>query len=168
LDLIATPVSASAKRRLILTGFTGDYGNLPMFFEACHALQEISFNFDSYIGRILGSIPSNSVSLIRLRDPEGASSTTYNGCWEHSLRVCQTCLDKLGQFETEYARLGVSIRKIAQRFSDHHRGLKTRVQVLYQPMGKEAQGIDNGEIPYFMTRLEEGLGAHVTLELILC
>ena len=164
-DLIAALVSASVKRRLIPTNFAGDYENFPVFFEACHALQEISFNFDSYIGQILGSIPSSSVSLIRLCDPQGITGTTYNSCWGHPLRVFQHYRDGLDQLETEYAKLGVSIRKIAQGFSDHHHGLKTRVQVIYQPTEQEAQAINNGEIPFFMTTLEEELGVHVTLEL---
>jgi hypothetical protein len=61
--------------------------------------------------------------------------------------------------------LGVSIQKIAQRFSNHHRGSETRVQVNYCPRKREAKAIDGGEIPFFMTKLEEELGTHLALEL---
>jgi len=61
--------------------------------------------------------------------------------------------------------LGASIREIAQRFSERHCGLKTRVQVIYPPSREEAQAIANGEVPFFMMKLEEELGTHVALEL---
>ena len=138
-----------------------------MLFEACYALQEVSFSFGSYIGWLLGSIPSNSVTLIRLRHPEGTSTgTTYNSCWGYSPYHFESFLDDLVRFRIpEYERLGVSIRKIARRFSECHRGLKTRVQVIYPPSKKEAQAIANGEIPFFMAKLEQELGTLVTLEL---
>ena len=137
-----------------------------MLFEACHALQEVSFPFGSYIGWLLGSIPSNSVALIRLHHPEGITGTTYNSRWGHSLEHFESFLDDLVRFEIpEYERLGVSIRKIAQRFSERHCGLKTRVHVIYRPSKKEAQAIADGEVPFFMTKLEEELGTLVALEL---
>ena len=65
----------------------------------------------------------------------------------------------------EYGALGVSIRTIAQRYSSCHRGLKTRVQVSYQPACRETQAFKDGEVPFCMTKFEEELGSHVTLEL---
>ena len=125
------------KRGLILTNLTDP--NLEVLFKVCHALQEIHSSFYSYLGRFLGSVSSNSVTLIRLRF--------------------------LDDTDPELAMLGVSMRKISQRFSDHNRGLKTRVQVVHQLTEQEAQAIDNnGEIPFFMTKLEEELGTHATLE----
>ena len=156
----------SVKRGLILTTLTEHRENLQMLFEACYALQELSFSFVLYIGWALGSIPSNSVTLIRLRDPEGVIGTTYNSCWGYPLEIFERWLEPLESEKIpEYERLGVSIREMAQRFSKHNCGLKTRVQVVYLPSWEEAQAIDNGEIPFFMTKLEEELGAYVTLEL---
>jgi len=153
-------------RTLVLTTLTDDLKNLQVLFEVCHALQEVSFPFKSSIGEVLGLIPSNSVTLVRLCEPDGIVGTTYNRCWGHSLSYFEACRNGLERFWIpEYEMLGVSIRKIAQRFSEHHCGLKTRVQVVYQPRETEAQAIDNGEIPFFMMKLEEELGTHVTLEL---
>ena len=140
--------------------------NLQTLFEACHALQEVNFYFQSYIGLVLGSIASNSVSLIRLYYLEGVQGTTYKRCWGHSLQDLPIELSERERSEMlEYTTLGVSIRKIAQRFSNHHRGSKTRVQVNYYPSEQEAQAIDDGEIPFSMAKLEEELGTHVILEM---
>ena len=137
-----------------------------MLFGACHALQEVSFYLQAYAGLALGLIPSTSVSLIRIRNLDGVQGSIYNSCWGHSLQALQVYLKEFERSGMqEYATLGGSIRKIAQRFSNHHRGLKTRVQVIYYPTEQEAQAIDDGEIPFFMTKLEEELGAHLTLEL---
>lgn len=158
-------VSLSSKHGLTPTTLTG-YHELQALFEACHALQEVSFPFRTFIGRTLGSIPSNSVSLIHLHHPPGIAGTTYNSCWGHSPRFFEVRRRNLEQSEIpEYERLGVSVRKIAQRFSDHHRGRKTRVRAVYRPTETKARAIDSGEIPFFMTKLEEELGAHVILEL---
>ena len=66
-----------------------------------------------------------------------------------------------------FTHLGVSIRKIAQRYSDHHSGLKTRVQATLDLTESEAQAVQNGEVLLYKTRLEEELGDHVDFELIL-
>ena len=137
-----------------------------MLFEACYALQELSFSFFSEIGCALGSIPSSSVALIRLRNPTTVMGTTYDSCWGYSLEDFEHFLNPLKSYHIpEYERLGVSIREIAQKFSKRNCGLKTRVEVVYQPSGKDVQAIDNGKIPFFMTKLEEDLGTHVILEL---
>ena len=65
----------------------------------------------------------------------------------------------------EYGALGVSIRKIAQRYSERRRGLKTRVQVAYLPGCRETRAFEDGGVSFCMTKLEEELGSHVTLEL---
>ena len=149
-----------------LTTPTELHDDLHALFKACHVLQELSFHFYSYIGSIISSIPSDSVTLIRLHDPEGTVGTTYNSCWgipldEFKLHLSSFIHDDLPEYET----LGVSIRKIAQRYSGRHRGSKTRVQVIYKPMCQEMQAFKEGEIPFFMTKLEEELGSYVTLEL---
>ena len=156
----------SVKQGPILTTLVGHSKNLQILFEACYALQEFSFSFWSYIGSAISSIPSNSVTLIRLRDPWGVMGTSYNSCWGYSLEDFERWLEQLESDEIpEYERLGVSIREIAQRFSEHNRGLRTRIQVVYRPLDKEPQAFDNGEIPFFMTKLEEELGTHAILEL---
>lgn len=129
-------------------------------------LQELSFRFWSYIGSIICSIPSDSVTLIRLHDPQGVLGTTYNSCWGIPLSHFESHLDNFKSDDIpEYEKLGVSIRKIAQRFSERHCGLKTRVQVIHRPALEETQAFKDGEIPFFMTKLEEELGTHVTLGL---
>jgi len=140
--------------------------DLHALLKACHVLQEFSFSFCSYIGSIVSSIPSDSVALIRLHDPEGTVGTTYNSCWGIPLDHFESHLNIFIHDDLpEYGTLGVSIRKIAQRYSEHHRGLKTRVQVTYQPACEETQAFKDGEVPFFMKKLEEELGSHVTLEL---
>ena len=111
-------------------------------------------------------IPSISVTLIHLHHPECITSTTYNGCRGHSPSEFQDPLRQLKDHDiTEYERLGFSIRKIAQRCFGHYGGLKTRVQVVYEPPEKEVQAFYNGEISFFVTKLEEELGTRVNLEL---
>ena len=123
----------------------------------CCALQEVSFRFCSYIGRLLGSIPSTSVTLIRLHDPEDVRLGNHDPDAKFGNNDPEDV--RLGKI-VEYEWLGLSIRKLAQRFSDHHHGLKTRVQII--PTKEEAQET----FPFFMTKLEEELGTHVTLELL--
>ena len=66
----------------------------------------------------------------------------------------------------EFTDLGVSIRKIARRYSDHHSGLKTRVLAGLDLTESEIQAVENGEAPFYKTRLEEELGGHVDFEWI--
>jgi len=154
------------KQRLTLTTPTEHCENLHALFKACHVLQELSFPFWSYIGSIICSIPSDSVTLIRLHDPWGVLGTTYNSCWGIPLDHFESHLDDFKCEDLpEYEKLGVSIRKVAQRFSERHCGLKTRVQVIYRSAREETQAFKDGEIPFFMTKLEEELGTHVTLGL---
>ena len=146
--LVTSPANISVKRGLTLTILIGRFEHLPVLFEACHVLQEVSFRFNSYAGWILGWIPSNSVSLIRLYDLWGM------------IVDCSTCCIEV----PDYPRLGASIREVARRFSNHHRGLKTRVQVISSR--ENAQAVGNKETsPPVMAEFEEELGTHVTLEL---
>lgn len=158
----------SVKQGLFLTALVvgADAGNLRMLFKACHVLEEFRFDFSSGIGWALSLIPSNFVALIRLLRPlgvfefvEGVTPTAVVSCTESWLDLLKR------EAIPEYERLGVSIQEVAQRFSKHNHGLKTRVQVIYQPSEKEVQGFESGEIPLFMTKLEEELGTHVALEL---
>jgi len=164
--VVTSLIAVSVKQRLTPTTLTGYYENLQVLLKVCHALQEVIFPFNAFIGQTLVSIPSNSVSLIQLRDPPGIGGTTYNSRWGQTPRIFEFYRESLERRDIpEYERLGVSIRKIAQRFSDHHRGRKTRVRLIHWPTKTEAQTIDNGEIPFFMTKLTEELGSHVILEL---
>ena len=65
--------------------------------------------------------------------------------------------------------MGVSIRKIARRYSDNHSGLKTRVRATLDLTELEIRAVENGEAPFYKTRLEEELKdhVHVDFELIL-
>jgi len=127
-------------------------------FKACHVLQGLSFPFWSYIGSIICSIPSDSVTLIRLHDPQGVLGTTYNSCWGIPLNHFEKRLDDFKCDDLpEYGKLGVSIRKIAQRFSERHHGLKTRVHVIYRPAREERQAFKDGEIPFFYDETRGGI-----------
>jgi len=129
-------------------------------------LQELSFHFHSYIGSIVSSIPSDSVTLIRLHGLEGTIATTNKSYWGIPLDHSESHLDNFKRRDLqEYGTLGVSIRKIAQRYSERHRGLKTRVQVAYPPGCRKARAFKDGGVSFCMTKLEEELGSHVTLEL---
>jgi len=66
----------------------------------------------------------------------------------------------------EFADLGISIRKIARRYSDHHSGLKTLVRATLELSELEIRAVGNGEAPLYKARLEEELGDLVDFELI--
>ena len=152
----------------MLTAPTELHDDLHALFKACHVLQELSLHFYSYIGSIISSIPRDSVTLIRLvHGLEGAICTTYKSYWDISLDHFESRLVSFGRDDLqEYGALGVSIRKIAQRYSERRRGLKTRVQVAYRPGGcRETRAFKDGGVSFCMTKLEEELGSHVTLEL---
>lgn len=66
----------------------------------------------------------------------------------------------------ECESLCASIRKISQKFSTHNYGSKLRVQVICASsveLGGEA-AFDK-ETSFFVEKLEEELGTHITLEL---
>jgi len=67
----------------------------------------------------------------------------------------------------EFMHLGVSILKIAQIYSDHHSGLKTRVRATVCLTESEIQAVEDEEASFYKTRLEEESGDHVYFELIL-
>ena len=128
-------------------------------FEACYELEEVRFRLDAYMGWILGSIPSTSVALVCIYEPTGIF-------YHASIKECEYLRKSLEDFWIpEHERLGAAIRKIAERYSDDHPGLKTRVQVNYEPIAEDAGRIENGEVPFFMEKLEEELGSRVTLRL---
>ena len=139
---------------------------------ACHALRVLSVALYPDTARFLGLIPSNSVSLIHLGNPLrwGTAPTTYNDSWPwKSFEEFQLYILDLEGYDVpaEFTHLGISIRKIAQRFSDHHTGSKTRVRATLDLTESEIEAVGNGETPLFKARLEEGLGDYVDLELIL-
>ena len=70
----------------MLTAPTELHDDLHALFKACHVLHEFKFHFYSYIGSIISSIPSDSVTLIRLvHGLEGTICTTYKSYWDISL-----------------------------------------------------------------------------------
>ena len=128
-------------------------------------------NFTLYPGTAgcLDSIPSSSVSLIHIYNPYGIgdSPMTYSDSWPwesfEEFEYRHSYDDRL----VEFTHLGVSIRKIGQRYSDHHPGLKTRVRGTLDLRQSEVQAVENGETPFYKARLEEELKDHVDFELIL-
>lgn len=138
---------------LFLTSLAGHSESFWVFSKSCYLLQEITFSFHAYIGRVLDSIPSSSVALIHLHEPQG-------------LIKIRSYRDK-HIISEEWGRLGISIRNVAQMFSNNRRGLKMRVRVIHQV---RAPWIDDPqekseEVSFYVTKLEEGLEYCVTLEL---
>ena len=122
--------------------------------------------------RFLGSIPSDSVSIIHLGNPLrwGTAPTTYDDSWPwESFEDFRLYLLDLEAYDVlaELTHLGASIRKVAQRFSDRHPGSKTRVRATLDLTESEIKAVENGGIPLFKTKLEEELGNFADVELIL-
>ena len=130
----------------------------------------LSFSLFPAIAQFLSLIPSNSIPLIHLGNPLrlGSAPTIYSDSWPwksfEEFEGYISDLDKYGL--AEFVHLGVSIRKIARGFSDHHPGSKTRVRATLDLTESEAQAVGNGAIPIFKTRVEEELSKYVDLELI--
>jgi len=128
-------------------------------------------DFGLYLGaaQCLDSIPSSSVSLIHISNPLGIgdSPMTYSDSWPwESFREFKH--RHLHDYRlVELTHLGVSIRKIGRRYSDHHPGLKTRVRGTLNLRQSEVQAVENGETPVYKVRLEEELKDYVDFELIL-
>ena len=131
----------------------------------------LSFSLFPCTARFLGSISSDSVSLIHINNPIrwGNAPTTYNDSWPwKSFEEFERRLSQLHENElAEFTHLGVSIRKIARRYSQNHPGSKTRVRATTDLKESEIHAVENGELPFFKTSLEEELGNYVNLELIL-
>ena len=131
----------------------------------------LNVSFIAGIAQFLGSIPSSSVSLIRISNPLeiGDTPTTYSDSWPwESFEEFECCAEGATDEElAEFTHLGVSIRKIAQRYSDHHSGLKTRVRATLHLTELEIQAVENGETPFYKTRLEEELRDYVDFDLTL-
>jgi len=118
----------------------------------------------------MGSIPSSSVSLIRLSNPIGWGNVplTYSDSWPwKSFGEFRRCAYVDVCAEVEFKHLGVSVRGIAQRFSDSHPGSKTKVQAFLNLWEPEIRAVQEGETPWYKERLEQELGNHVDFELIL-
>ena len=127
----------------------------------------LDFAFDGGIGRFLGSIPSNSVSLIHLHAP-GPLIPFRISHDSHSwdAKAFERYMYAL-EVETipECRELGASLRKVARRFCDHHPGLKTRVQIISYLTATQAEAIENVDIPFFQAELEKTVGDYVNFEL---
>ena len=109
--------------------------------------------------QFLDSIPSSSVSLIHFN---------YPFLWGYASLKEFTRLSAVDKYElAEFAVLGASIRKIAQRYSNRHPGSKTRVRTNLILEELEIRDFENGEIPSYKAGLQEALGNHVDFELIL-
>ena len=151
---------------VIPTDPTDDQRAFLSLLEACHTLQVLDIIFLPGIAQFLGSIPSSSVSLIRISNPFriGSAPMTYSESWlREEFEVSRT----YNNYPAEFTHLGASIRKIAQRYSDNHSGLKTRVRATLGLTELEIRAVENGESPVYKARLEEELGGHVDFELIL-
>ena len=166
------PPYRDVKHALISTTLTGDHQDFQTLLEGCHALQVLSVGLYPGTARFLGLIPSDSVSLIRLDNPLrfGYAPMTYNDSWSwKSFEEFQLYLSDVEGYNvlSELMDLSISIRKIAQRFSDRHPGSKTRVRATLDLAESEMEAVEKGGIPLFKARLEEELGNCVELELIL-
>jgi len=136
--------------------------------EACHTLQVLNFGLFPRTAQFLGSIPSSSIHLVQISNPFGIGDApmTYSDSWPwgsfEEFEHRRSCMDD--DDLAVFADLGFSIRKIAQRYSDHHSGLKTRVRATLCLTESEIQAVEDGEVPFYKTRLEEELGGHVVLD----
>ena len=130
-------------------------------------MEMFTFTFDMGIGRLLSSIASNSVSLIQLHDPIPSIPFKVSASlcsW--SPKLFNFYISELEQDALPECReLGVSLQKIAQRFRDHHPGLKTRVRISSELTNENAQAIENVDIPFFQAELEKEAGDCVSFEL---
>ena len=157
---------------LIRLGYTDNYRDFQTLQEVCGTLQVLNFNVSLFPGtaRFLSSIPSGSISLIRVFNSPGFGDVliTYSDSWPW---------ESFGQFErhrspTSDADLGVrafgwlsseaspAIFQLQLWIEDPSSGLS-------RPLGTGGLGSWDGETPLFETRLEEELGNRVDLELIL-
>lgn len=162
------------KNAFISTTPTDDYQNIQTLLEACQTLQVLRFGLFPGTAQLLGSIPSSSVSLIHVDNPLqlGGAPTTYSDSWpweslgefEHYLSILN---DDILMELMEFTYMGVSIRGIAQRFSDRHPGLKTRVRATLPLTESEVRAVESGEVPLYKARVEEELGNYVDLEIVL-
>lgn len=114
------------------------------------------------LGQLMGSIPSNSISLILLYYPQRTPSEVSES---------QPSLPLSGLEDTipECRELCTSLRKIGQSFCDHHPGLKTRVQIspqLFDTKDMEACNMGDVDIQFLRGELENVAGSWVTSELI--
>ena len=156
-------------RVLVLTTLLGDYGTLQMLLEACRTLETLAFSFYTDVGRLLRSIPSDSISLIHLYDPR--PSTPFRSLEKlrnSSVALFEDYVSELEQIVIPECRnLGVSLKVIARRFCDHHPGLKTRVRIYieFTDWGMDARPIEYVDIPLLKAELEKEVGDDVTFEL---
>jgi len=166
-----SPIGCGITHVPIATFLTGDREVFKTLLETCHTLQVLGFSLSRGITRFMGSIPSNSISLINLANPFslGHAPMAYDNSWPwKSFEEFEGYLSYLEKHRvlTEFMHMGASIRKIAQRFSDHHPGSKTRLRArlgLYRY--EEAREVFNGRVPFFKASLEKELGGYVDLKL---
>lgn len=153
-------------RALVLTTHAGNSNPLWALLEACHALEVVAFAFSIGIRELIGSIPSNSISLVHLYLPrlrvsdvsELSPSSSPLLFDAHSSEIKKKIIP-------ECRGLGVSLRKIGRRFRDHHPGLKTQVRIIPWLSDTMLQAIHDVEIPSFQEELEQETGSWVTFGL---
>ena len=154
---------------LVLTTIIGDNGTLQVLLEACCTLETFAFSFGLFVGRLLGSIPSNSVSLIHLHNPcMGSPFGTPEYLRSLSVARFEDYILNLEQRVIPECRdLGGSLKKIARRFRDRHPGLKTRVQIHVEltGWGVDARTTETVDIPLLKAELKKEVGDGVTFEL---
>ena len=138
-----------------------------MLLEACHVLEAFSFSFDSGVGRLLGSISSDSVSLVHLYNSRPRSVFgSSEDIRRFSVALFEKHISHLEQVVIPECRnLGVSLKKISRRFRDHHPSLKTRVRVYLEFLVANAQPIETVDISLFEAELVKEVGDYVTFEL---
>ena len=154
-------------RALVLTALTEDCGPLRALLGACSVLEVVAFTFGSGFGRLMGSISSDSISLIHVFNPGPKIPS------EISKSFCSWSPARFGSYisELEYITLpacremGVSLCKIGRRFSNRHPGLKTRVRISPWLTDRKAQAIEDLDIPFFQAEIEQVAGNWVTFEL---
>ena len=94
-----------------LTALTGYYKNLQALLEVCCIPEMFAFTFDTGVERLLGSILSNSVSLVHLYDPYPfVPFEVSESICSRSTTLFTRHISKLEQDTIpEYRELGVSI-----------------------------------------------------------
>ena len=164
------PSDYGVKHLLISAFLTDDQKTFQALLEACYALQVLSVSLFPGIARLLGSIPSSYVSLICVYNPLGWGDApmTYTNFWPwESFGTFERPLFVSDSELAEFTQLGVSIRKIAQRYSSRHPGLKTRVRASRGLEELAVRAVENDDVPLYKANFKEELGNCVDFKPIL-
>ena len=135
--------------------------------EACRTLEVFAFSFNSGVGRLLGLIPSDSISLIHLHNPRPRAPLSPEGLRSLSVELFDHYVSDLEQIVVPECRyLGISLKKIARRFRDHHPGLKTQIRIhrRFADSDTDTQPLEYVDIPFLKAELKKEVGDYVTFE----